>query len=298
MDVTNFAWPTTIPTQTADNSLSGDFEDDVSTLMQLVMWTSVGLQCMGSFMAWQTVTSRASELWQYLWTFGMLYSFSMFCAGVTDDTHVAQWQDARDTSYKILTFGALYITLPRVVDNTVGQPLENISKYARAGVEIMTELVSIAGGLFAISGNGWFQHDILEHLPLVIMAICHAVNTVVQTNYIEQGGKLTQGDRVSAAVSGLTAYCLLKAYQAGSVGPSVCMIAQLFALHTCYVTSIDSVSAAGAALTENSIPGIPRLGNDQTFRSTTERSNVSSSVKQTIQDTVDIGFRKTSNIVP
>jgi len=250
---------------------------------------------MGSFLAWQTVTSRASELWQYLWTFGMLYSFSMFCAGVTDDTHVALWQDARETSYKILTFGALYITLPRVVDNVVGQPLEDVSKYARAGVEIATELVSVAGGLFAIAGHGWFQHDILEHLPLVIMGICHAINTVVESNYKGQGGKLTRGDRVSAAISGLFSYAILKAYQEGSVGSEICIIAQLLALHTCYVTSVDSVSAAGAALTETSVPAVPRLSNDNTVRSTTERSSASSSVKQTVQDTVDLGFRKASS---
>jgi hypothetical protein len=298
MDVTNFAWPMASQTTTSTNSTGGQLEEDASTLVQIVMWTSVGLQCMGSFLAWQTVTSRASELWQYLWTFGMLYSFSMFCAGVTDDAHVAQWQDARDTSYKILTFGALYITMPRVIDNVIGQPLEDVSKYARGAVEIGTELVSVAGGLFAIAGHGWFQHDILEHLPLVIMGICHAVNTVVQANYTDQGGKLTRGDRVSAAVSGMSSYVLLKAYQEGSLGPEVCMIAQLLALHTCYVTSIDSVSAAGAALTDTPIPGVPRLANDQTTRSTTERSNASSSVKQTVQDAVELGFTKASNAVP
>jgi len=255
------------------------------------MWASVAMQCVGSGLAWHTVTSRASEVWQYLWTFGMMYSFSMFCAGITDDTHLDQWQDARDTSYKILTFGALYVTLPKTVDNIIGQKLGDVSVYARGAVEIGAELVSVAGGLFAIGGHGWFTHDVLEHLPIVLMGCCHAINVIVDKNYTDQGGKLTRVDRIGAASSGVVAYLLLRMHQQNTVGPEICMIAQMLALHATYVTSIDSVTSIGAALSATAIPFVPRLGDDQTTRSVTDRS-AADAVKQTVADTVELGFTK------
>jgi len=282
MDVSGFAWPAP---DDLTNSTGTDPEDDGFPL-QAMMWISVLAQSALCFTGWTTVTSRASEMWQYLWSFGMMYVMTTFLAGVTDDSYVEQWQDARVTSYNILTFGALYAVVPRAVDGLIGQPLEELSPHLRSLTEMATELVAITGGLFAINGDGWFEHDILQHLPIAILGVMHMVNAVLHDRYQSGSGKLPRTDRIGAALSAYVGYSMLKAHQAGEMSQAMCMVAQLCAVHTIYIASVDSVSSAGAALSDKrAIPLVPRLGNDAT------NGPVAGSAGQDIKDAVEIGFR-------
>lgn len=268
MDITGFAWPTDIVDVaeiTLENgSAVGDLSvEDDSFPLQALMWGSVVGQIALCFTGWTSVTSRASEMWQYLWSFGMMYVMTTFLSGVTDDSYVEQWQDARLTSYNILTFGALYATVPQVVGDIVGTPLSEISPIARSALEMGTELVAITGGLFAINGHGWFEHDILQHLPIAIIGVIHTINAVMDERY-QANGKLSRVDRIGAAASSYLGYTLLKAYQSGGTSVAMCMVAQLCAIHTVYVVSIDRVCSAGAGLSDNNIPLIPRVSDDNT----------------------------------
>uniref|UniRef100_A0A6C0KET6 Uncharacterized protein n=1 Tax=viral metagenome TaxID=1070528 RepID=A0A6C0KET6_9ZZZZ len=291
MDIAGFAWPQDSPVlviSDTNSSVALAVEEDDGFPMQAVMWASVIGQMMLCFTAWNTVTARASEMWQYLWTFGMMYIMTTFLSGVTDDAYVAQWQDARATSYNILTFGAVYAVLPKFVSDMVGQPLEEITPWARGLLEMGTELVAVTGGLFAINGDGWFEHDILQHLPIAILGVVHTVNTVMDERY-SANGKLSRVDRVSGAITGYVAYSMLKTHQTGGLSPAMCMIAQLCAIHCVYMACIDRVAASGAGLSDTAVPAMPRLADDRTNGPT--MGSAGQSVRDTVQDKVDLGFR-------
>lgn len=286
MDISGFAWPSdtvsdpTIVVNTTDVGTEG--AEAPGFPLQALMWASVLGQMALCFTGWTSVTSRASEMWQYLWSFGMMYVMSTFLAGVTDDAYVQQWEDARLTSYNILTFGAIYTVLPSFVGDIV-QPLDEVSPIARGLVELGTELIAITGGLFAINGDGWFEHDVLQHLPIAILGVIHSANAIMDDRY-KGSGKLSRVDRIAAAATSYTAYTLLKSYQNGGVDVAMCMLAQLCAIHTVYVASIDRVSAAGAGLREDHIiPTVPRIGDDKTA------VPVSGSAGQVVKDTA-LGF--------
>lgn len=285
MEISGFAWPSDPVTEIAaegNGSLAVEQPDAPGFPLQALMWASVLGQIALCFTGWTSVTSRASEMWQYLWSFGMMYVMSTFLAGVTDDAYVQQWQDARLTSYNILTFGAIYTVLPSFVGDIV-QPLDEISPIVRGVLELGTELVAITGGLFAINGDGWFEHDVLQHLPIAILGVVHTVNAILDERY-QGAGKLSRLDRVGAAITSYAAYTLLKSHQNGAVDVAMCMVGQLCAIHTVYVASIDRVTAAGASLRgDHVIPVVPRLGDDKTT------VPVAGSAGQTVKNTA-LGF--------
>ena len=196
MDVTQFAWPlepsATSAIAAGNATTAGSAADEeVDTLISVVMWGCVAAQCATSFLGWKTITNRASELFQYLWGFGMMYSMAMFFSGVTGAEHNDAWVDVRFISYNVLTYGTAYLTLPKAIDNVVGQEVGEISDLARGAVEIVTQLIVIVGTSFVVGGHGWFSHDILEHLPIALFGITNTVNAVVGDRYSQLNGKLS-----------------------------------------------------------------------------------------------------------
>lgn len=295
MDVTQFAWPlepsATSAIAAGNASTAGSAADEeVDTLISVVMWGCVAAQCATSFLGWKTITNRASELFQYLWGFGMMYSMAMFFSGVTGAEHNDAWVDVRFISYNVLTYGTAYLTLPKAIDNVVGQEVGEISDLARGAVEIVTQLIVIVGTSFVVGGHGWFSHDILEHLPIALFGITNTVNAVVGDRYSQLNGKLSRTDRIGAALASYAAYTLLKSYSEGGVEPWICMVAQVLALHATYIVSVDAVSSSGAGLRDTAIPMVPMLTDDNVKRSVGDSG--ASRAAADVKNKVDLGFTK------
>ena len=292
MDLTNFVWhydDAAVETAQQASSNSTDLSEEDSNefgfemvLVYAFTFASVAM----STTAWTTVTSRASELWQYLWCFAMIFTATELGSDAFSVTPGSEIADVRNLAYNMFTFGSLFLIVPDTVDAIVGRHLSSVNPMLRGVVEIATEFVVIVGGLMAVAGHDWFSVQLMEHLPILVVGTTHATKVLLRDQYESIDGKLDRLHHIVAAVAGLSSYALVKLHSESEVNDILCVASIPLGIYSIYIGCVDQCTGRGAE--HSTVAAImPRLTSDTTTVVTTKGKQAAQQIKQR---TTELGF--------